>query len=580
MAVVASVLFLGLLMMKVVLAISTVLVFIGMPIAIVLSPVMPWIARVLARAFAVCLAVPLVWAMCFAASGAMFNDGLFLKGSSGFFDALLEPLAAIALLWMMLLLPTRSRRWRCWARARWAAGSCPARSSYAAGSQLRDVARQHMPGWAGGGPPAASDQRWSRRPTRGLARGCGAESVLAASKVAAGGAAAAPVGRRWRGGWRRCRGSTAADGGWPAGTERRTVRRRIGGHGSGWLGRVRSAGNVACVLAAAAGRQPGGDRGARRVAAAELAPRGLRRGDARGVAARAAPAGVGRAGRSSARDALPPSTQAAVGSLVAEHGRACAAAPCLSGAGSGRHSSARRSARSRPPAPEVRAQAFSDGGASMAGFGASSEPTPAGASARPARPRPLLADHRCSPVGPGLRRQRRRRRRRRSAGPGQQRCAAARARARPRISHRWRAAIVNPAPAHLEAKLRFGWDFTVGQIAAMIGGILIGFAWANWLSPIRGIGAAVTGVYVGGLPVAAGFIASQTEFDLWAVLCSAVRWRRAGGRFVAGAGEVDRILRARRHERVDEAEALRMLDSTAVGCAVTGRYTLVALTSR
>ena len=76
--------------------------------------------------------------------------------------------------------------------------------------------------------------------------------------------------------------------------------------------------------------------------------------------------------------------------------------------------------------------------------------------------------------------------------------------------------LVNPAPAHLEAKLRFGWDFTVGQIAAMIGGILVGFAWANWLSPIHGIGAAVTGVYVGGLPVAAGFIASQTEFDLWA----------------------------------------------------------------
>jgi drug/metabolite transporter (DMT)-like permease len=97
---------------------------------------------------------------------------------------------------------------------------------------------------------------------------------------------------------------------------------------------------------------------------------------------------------------------------------------------------------------------------------------------------------------------------------------------------------VNPAPAHLEAKLRFGWDFTVGQIAAMIAGILIGFAWANWVSPIRGIGAAVTGVYVGGLPVAAGFIASQTEFDLWTVLSSAVRWRRVGGRFVPGAGEV------------------------------------------
>jgi hypothetical protein len=97
---------------------------------------------------------------------------------------------------------------------------------------------------------------------------------------------------------------------------------------------------------------------------------------------------------------------------------------------------------------------------------------------------------------------------------------------------------VNPAPAHLEAKLRFGWDFTVGQIAAMIGGILVGFAWANWLSPIHGIGGAVTGVYVGGLPVAAGFVASQTEFDLWALVISAVRWRRAGGRFLPGSGSL------------------------------------------
>ena len=95
---------------------------------------------------------------------------------------------------------------------------------------------------------------------------------------------------------------------------------------------------------------------------------------------------------------------------------------------------------------------------------------------------------------------------------------------------------MNRAPAHLEAKLRFGWDFTVGQIAAMIAGILVGFAWANWLSPVGGIAAAVSGVYVGGLPVAAAFIASQTEFDLWSVLFSMARWRRSEGRLVPGAG--------------------------------------------
>ena len=150
MAVVASILFLGLLMMKVVLAISTVLVFIAMPIAIVLSPVVPWISRVLVRAFAVCLAVPFVWAVCFAASAAMLNDGLFLKGSSGFFNALLEPLAAIALLWVMLLLPTRLAQMAMLGASSVRGGFMSRAVSYAAGSQVRDVARQHLPGWAGG----------------------------------------------------------------------------------------------------------------------------------------------------------------------------------------------------------------------------------------------------------------------------------------------------------------------------------------------------------------------------------------------------------------------------------------------
>jgi hypothetical protein len=124
---------------------------------------------------------------------------------------------------------------------------------------------------------------------------------------------------------------------------------------------------------------------------------------------------------------------------------------------------------------------------------------------------------------------------------------------------------MNPAPAHLEAKLRFGWDFTVGQIAAMIVGVLIGFAWANWLSPIRGIGAAVTGVYVGGLPVAAAFLASQTEFDLWAMLFSAVRWRRAGGRFVPGCGDVSGYLVLADDERAGGGEGeLAMLDTDSL----------------
>ena len=132
---------------------------------------------------------------------------------------------------------------------------------------------------------------------------------------------------------------------------------------------------------------------------------------------------------------------------------------------------------------------------------------------------------------------------------------------------------MNPAPAHLEAKLRFGWDFTVGQIAAMVGGILIGFAWASWLSPIHGIAAAVTGVYVGGLPVAAGFVASQTEFDLWAVLSSAVRWRRRmGGSCQVPESSPATVVRIDDDRRVDGEAELAVLDADALwGASMTAR---------
>ena len=304
MAVVASILFLGLLMMKVVLAISTVLVFIGMPIAIVLWPVTPWVARVLGRAFGVCLAVPLVWSMCFAASGAMINDGLLLKGSSGFFDALLEPLAAIALLWIMLALPTKLAQIAMLGASSLGGGFASRTVSYAAGSQLRDVTRQHMPGWASGGS-ARGQERTAGGDSRVGAR-LGAESVLAASRVAAGGATR----RSGRGrGWRRVlegRCPVDVDGRRIGRGGRRSRKRgveRVDGAGLRMARPGQGCGQVECVLAAAAGGQPGDDRDARRATATDLAARGLRRRDARGLAARAAPAGVGRPSPAGARDA-------------------------------------------------------------------------------------------------------------------------------------------------------------------------------------------------------------------------------------------------------------------------------------
>ena len=149
MAVAASLLFLGLLLVKIVVSISTILVFIGMPLAVVAWPVVPWIARAAMRAFAVCLLVPILWALCFAASAAVSLNAISFNASS-VMNALLEPLVAIVLLWVMLRLPIHLAKVAMLGAAPLGGGIASRAVSYAAGSQLRDTARQHLPAWAGG----------------------------------------------------------------------------------------------------------------------------------------------------------------------------------------------------------------------------------------------------------------------------------------------------------------------------------------------------------------------------------------------------------------------------------------------
>jgi len=96
---------------------------------------------------------------------------------------------------------------------------------------------------------------------------------------------------------------------------------------------------------------------------------------------------------------------------------------------------------------------------------------------------------------------------------------------------------VHIAPAHLESKLRFFWDLSVGQLAAAFAGIMLGFAWAKFVSPVHGMWAAMSGAYIAALPVLPVFVASQTDFDLTSLVVGAVRWRRLEGRFVPGAGQ-------------------------------------------
>ena len=368
MAVLASILFMGLLMMKVVLAISTVLVFIAMPVAIVLSPVISWIPRVLARAFLVCLGVPLVWAICFAASGALLNDGLFLKGSSGFFDALLEPLAAIALLWLMLLLPTRLAQMAMLGAGAVSGGFASRAVSYAAGSQLRDVSRQHLPGWAGGQQGRMPGQR-TKEPDSRLGARLRAESTMAASRAAGVGAAPAAAAAVAASG--AARGARNATNGASNGS---------GEQQASWLGRLRGSVNSRAyspppTVRAAGGAASGG--GLQRPSwrqedfDAEMLEASLRE-QHQPVSAEQA---------KQAREALSPATQGAVGQLVADQGPRARQHLAYQALGEWTPQEREAIRTLAATSPEVRAQAFGETGESSAGFGESSEPKPRRAAA-------------------------------------------------------------------------------------------------------------------------------------------------------------------------------------------------------
>jgi hypothetical protein len=96
---------------------------------------------------------------------------------------------------------------------------------------------------------------------------------------------------------------------------------------------------------------------------------------------------------------------------------------------------------------------------------------------------------------------------------------------------------MNSAPAHLESKLRLFLDLSVGQLAAVFFGILLGVVWAKWLAPFGGMAAALSGTYLAALPVVPVFVASQSEFDLGRLVLGAIGWRRLSGRYLPGAGE-------------------------------------------
>lgn len=195
-AITASLLFLGLLLLKLVVSISTVLLFVGMPMAIVLWPLVPWIARVAMRAFAVCLMVPFAWALCFAASAALSVNVLSVKGGGGVMDKLLEPLVAIVLLWVMLKLPVTLARVAMLGGQALSGGFVSRAASYAAGRAVSNTVGQALPSWASGTRTKSTETdgaqgRESR--TGGQLRNAANMAGAAAAAGATGGAGAVAI---------------------------------------------------------------------------------------------------------------------------------------------------------------------------------------------------------------------------------------------------------------------------------------------------------------------------------------------------------------------------------------------------
>jgi hypothetical protein len=176
------------LLLKVVVSASTILVFVGMPLAAVAWPVVPWVARAAMRAFAVCLLVPALWALCFAAGGAAMLNAISFNAPSAL-NALLQPLVAIVLLYVMLKLPVHLARVAMLGAAPLGGGFVSRAVSYAAGSQVRDATRAHLPSWAGGRSDSQHSQPESRTGTR-----LRTAATLAGAAVSGGAAAGAAMG--------------------------------------------------------------------------------------------------------------------------------------------------------------------------------------------------------------------------------------------------------------------------------------------------------------------------------------------------------------------------------------------------
>jgi hypothetical protein len=103
-----AMLLLALVMMKIMLTAGTALIYVLMPIALVLWPLpeTSWVARVTARAFLVCLLIPVTWTVIFMTFAALGQDFFTLRGGGDLLSrTIITPLVSIAMLSLSITIP-------------------------------------------------------------------------------------------------------------------------------------------------------------------------------------------------------------------------------------------------------------------------------------------------------------------------------------------------------------------------------------------------------------------------------------------------------------------------------------------
>jgi hypothetical protein len=147
-----ALLMIGLLLMKVLLAGATTLIFVAMPLALALWPLREtsWIAGRMAHVLFVAVATPLLWALIFATAAVMGGSVFGLHG--GFWDTILiRPLAAMSMFVLALLAPLMLLR-----HAHGGIGHPVGRlAGYASMRLATNAVSAHLPEQLGGRRPAS-----------------------------------------------------------------------------------------------------------------------------------------------------------------------------------------------------------------------------------------------------------------------------------------------------------------------------------------------------------------------------------------------------------------------------------------